>query len=127
MNEGIETIELTEKQLHTLRHMLGINKPADRVPKPYRNYAAVAPGNEEYVELARLGVVELYECSNKDYDYYQCTDQGKLLAMRSHRNIRYTRGKRRYRVFLDIRDAFQDLSFREFLTDPEFAQARAEA
>ena len=127
MSEGTTTIQLTEKQLHTLRHMLGINKPADRVPKPYRNYAAVAPGNEEYVELARLGMVELYQCSNTDYDYYRCTDEGKITAMRSHRNIRHATAKRRYICYLGIRDCFQDLSFREFLMSPEFAQARGEA
>ncbi len=49
-----------DKQLHTMRHMLGINTPYDAEPEPYRNYAAVAPGGDRdrAEELAREVCVE---------------------------------------------------------------------
>ena len=118
-------MNLTENQLHTLRHMLGINTPHDRIPKPNRNYAAVNPGDEEFVELEKIGAVEkIGKPSWAEYDYYQCTDAGKLAAMRSHRTIRYGKSKRRYIKYLDISDCCLDLTFKEFLTNPRFKECR---
>lgn len=123
------TERLTEKQLDTLRHMLGINTPNDRIPKPYRNYAAVNPGDPEFVALAALGAVELYRTPDEvsRYDYYRCTDAGRAAAMRSHRTIRHTKGSRVYSRFLNIADCFPGLTFKQFLTDEYFAQTRREA
>lgn len=120
---------LTEQQLDMLRHMLGINTPEHRVPTPYRNYAAVSPGDRLFVEMEALGVVELYRRASgpTEYDYYRCTEAGRLAAMRSHRTIRLPKSKRVYIKFLGIRDAWCELTFREFLTNPEFAQTRREA
>ena len=116
------------KQLDHLRHMLGINDPYKRVPKPYRNHAAVNPGDPEWLELERLGMVERYQPRGpSDYHYYRCTDMGKLAAMRSHRTIRKTKAQRRYSAFLDISDCMPDTTFKEFLIAPEFADIRANA
>lgn len=120
-------MNLTKDQLHTLRHMLGINTPDDRIPKPYRNYAAVPPGDNEFAELAALGAVICYRRAGgpgSRYDYFQCTDAGRAAAMKSHRTIRNSRSKRMYSKFLDISDCCADLTFREFLTSPEFAETR---
>lgn len=119
-------MELTADQLHTLRHMLGINTPERKIPKPYRNYAAVNPGDIKFLELERLGAVEPYHTFNQ-YVYYRCTEAGKLAAMRSFRDIRYSRSRRRYIAFLDIRDSYQDLTFKEFLTHPYWKDLRDEA
>ena len=121
-------MDLTNNQLYTLRHMLGINTPNDRVPRPYRNYAAVTPEDPEYIELKRLGAVERYVCQGSaEYHWYRCTEAGKLAAMRSHRKIRRTKSQRRYVKFLDVSDCYQDLTFREFLTHPYFKDARESA
>lgn len=122
-------MNLSSDQLHTLRHMLGINDPSQRIPKPYRNGAAVVPGDPEFVELERLGAVERYRAAGGSfqYDYYSCTEAGKAAAMKSHRTIRYGRSKRVYLRFLSVRDCIPDLTFRQFLTDPEFRGIRAEA
>lgn len=121
-------MNLTKAQLHTLRHMLGINTPNDRVPRPYRNHAAVPPGDPEYIELERLGAVERYTCrGSAEYHWYQCTEAGKLAAMRSHRAIRRTKPQRRYVKYLDMSDCYQDLTFKEFLTHPYFKEARESA
>ena len=124
--EGVE-MKLTNNQLHTLRHMLGINTPNDRVPKPYRDYAAVSPGDAEFLELERLGAVERYTVSLGEYTYFRCTEAGKLAAMRSHRAIRKGKPQRRYSVYLDICDSYQDLTFKDFLTNPKFKEARDNA
>jgi hypothetical protein len=110
---------MTDSQLHTLRHMLGINTPDDRVPRPYRNYAAVNPGDPEFLELERLGMVERYgeACAFGEYDWYRCTDAGYQAAIASHRKIRNKKSARVYAKFLDVRDALNGLTFREFLTE----------
>ena len=116
----------TLDQLHALRHMLGINTPADSRPRPYRNYAAVVSGDSRFVAMAADGLVELYRRATMgfDYDYYRCTSAGRAAAMRSHRDIRYSRGRRRYLVFLRIQESVPDITFKEFLTTPDFAEAR---
>ncbi|MFA7483903.1 MAG: hypothetical protein WC314_25640 [Vulcanimicrobiota bacterium] len=119
-------MELNEAQLHTLRHMLGINTPYDKIPRPYRNYAAVEPSDPEFIELAKLGAVEVYRRSEV-YLYYRCTDQGRAAALRSHRKIRRTKAQRVYGKFLDLCDVFPDMTFKDFLTSPYFDRARKEA
>jgi hypothetical protein len=106
--------------------MLGINTPGDRLPRPYRNYAAVTPGDPEFIELERVGAVEIYS-RRGEYDWYRCTDEGKIAAMRSHRGIRYSRPKRRYIRYLNVRESIPSLTFRDFLVDPQFARIRADA
>lgn len=119
---------LTKEQLHTLRHMLGINTPWDRVPKPYRNYAAVNHGDPEFIELERMGLVKNQGRSSiSEYDCYVCTEEGKLSAIRSHREIRYSKPRRRYLAFLGLMDCCPDLTFREFLTSQEFRELRENA
>ena len=120
---------MTADQLHTLRHMLGINKPYDREPKPYRNYAAVNPGDPEYLELERLGAIEKVSGPSEwsEYDYYRCTEAGRAAAIASHRTIRKSRGARVYSCFLSMRDCDPDLTFRDFLTDPYYADVRRAA
>lgn len=122
-------MQLSNAQLQTLRHMLGIDTPDDRIPKPYRNYYAAVPGGPEMMALAALGAVELYAKARRpsEYDYYRCTDAGRAAAIASHRTIRRSKGSRVYSRFLDVRDAFADLTFKQFLTDPQFAQTRRDA
>lgn len=121
-------MKLTSDQLHTLRHMLGINTPSQKIPRPYRNYAAVNPGDTTFKALEATGAVEKYDGPSwSEYDYFRCTDAGKLAAMRSHRTIRWSRSKRRYSAFLDVGESFQELTFKQFLTDPQFKETRANA
>ena len=122
---------MTDDQLHTLRHMLGINTPDDRKPRPYRDYAAVNPGDPEFGELERLGAVERVRRPAPDWAYgyawYQCTEAGKAAAMASHRRIRKGKPQRVYLAYLSCRDCCPDLTFKEFLTDPEFDEERRQA
>ena len=119
-------MNLTEDQLQTLRHMLGIDKPEERAPRPYRDYYCACRGNTELAELARLGAVRRYrQC--EQYDWYTTTDAGRAAAVASHRSIRRPKPKRIYSRYLDIADVHADLTFREFLTSPAYAETRATA
>jgi hypothetical protein len=124
------TDNLTEKQLHWLRHMLGINDRRKKHPEPYRNYAAVNPSDPEFVEMEKLGVVRLHRPSSGDVFVYDCwvvTDSGKKAAFKSFYARRFSKSKRKYHAFLSLRDCFDDLTFKEFLMSPEFADVRANA
>mgnify|MGYP003588762593 CR=1 FL=1 len=119
-------MDLTDEQLRKLRHMLGIDKPEERDPKPYRDYYCANKGNADLLQMARQGAVRLYrQC--EDYDWYTTTEAGKAAAIVSHRKIRLPKSKRMYSKFLDIADVHADLTFREFLTSPAYAEARAAA
>jgi hypothetical protein len=121
--------ELTAKQLDMLRHMLGINDRSKKHPKPYRNYAAVEPGDALLVELERLGMVRRYHEAASPvtpYDWYECTETGIEAARASFYRRRYSKAKRMYSLYLDLSDGC-DLQFRDFLTDPEFAAIRRDA
>jgi hypothetical protein len=122
----MDTDELNKKQLSTLRHMLGINDPTVKIPTPWRNYAAVSPDDKEFKELHSLGLVK-FDGHHGSYDYYSCTELGRLFAVKSHKDIRYKKSRRVYIKYLSVADANPDLTFKEFLTDPEFAKYRHEA
>lgn len=119
----------TPEQLSTLRHMLGINMPFDKIPRPYRDYAAVVPGDPEFQQLAGAGLVERYReaSSTSQYDYFRCTPAGRTAAMQSHRAIRVCKAQRVYRRFLQVSDAVAGLTFRQFLVEPAYADLRREA
>lgn len=111
----------TKEQLRTLRHMLGIDDPRMDRPIPYRDYYCANRGNPDLMELARIGVVRLYD-TRGGYDWYTTTAAGHAAAIASHKSIRYSAAKRRYIRFLDIRECCPDLTFRQFLTDRRFTQ-----
>lgn len=132
LRKAVNLMNLTDKHLDTLRHMLGINDPSVGHPKPCRDYAAVNPGDPHFVELEALGAVERYRAASQNhpgfpYGYYRCTDAGRAAAMASHKTIRWSKSKRVYSKFLDVRDALNDLTFKDFLTRPEFKQSRESA
>lgn len=81
---------LAESHLSTLRHMLGLNDPTRKDPVPYRNYAAVNPGDQQFVELERLGMVRRYRTADDGscYDWYMCTKAGQEAATSSFYQLR---------------------------------------
>ena len=123
-------MNLTEEQLRILRHMLGITDPFKR-PVPYRDYYCANPGDEVLHELARLGAVKMYrrttEAQGGDYEWFTCTPEGRAAAIADHRANRPSKSKRVYSAFLEVSDCFADLTFKQFLTDPEFAETRRRA
>ena len=97
-----------------------------KTPLPSRNYAAVTPGDHEYAELKRLGMVkESRQASFSDYIFYACTENGRRVAMESYKAIQASVPKRRYRTFLMVRESYPGLTFQAFLTDPFFLKVRS--
>ena len=119
-------MHLTDEQLRTLRHMLGIDDPHMPKPKPYRDYFCANPGDKKMLELVDLGMVDKYAVQG-GYEWFQTTDAGRAAAIASHRKIRLPKATRVYSKFLDVRDCFPDLTFHEFITDPQFAETRRAA
>ena len=119
-------MDLSVAQLSTLRHMLGIDLPWSRQPIPYRDYYCACPGDVHLRELQDLGAVRLYRASG-GYEWWCCTDAGRVAAMASHRTIRRSKGARLYARFLDLKDCWPDLDFHRFLTDPSLRRLRQEA
>lgn len=127
-----EATTFSEEQLRILRHMLGIDDARKRIA-PYRNYYCANPGDERLHELARLGAVEMYrrttEAEGGDYEWFTTTDAGRAAAIASQK-ARYfhpKKSKRVYSAFLDVSDCLPDLTFKQFLTDPQFAETRRRA
>ena len=116
----------TPEQLDTLRHMLGINDLYVAEPAPYRDYYAAPIGDLILWQMANAGLVERYAMRGP-YEWYRTTPAGRAAAVESHKRIRAPKGKRLYVKFLSVRDCCPDLTFREFLTDPEFREARKDA
>jgi hypothetical protein len=119
-------MNLTPDQLDTLRHMLGINTPNAPKPEPFRDYYCANPGDEKLAQIEALGAVECYS-KHGGYWWYRCTDAGRAAAMASHKTIRKSKSSRVYSKYLDVSDVFPGLTFRRFITDPEFAQTRRSA
>ncbi|MDO5674812.1 MAG: hypothetical protein Q4G66_07855 [bacterium] len=119
-------MKLSNKQLQTLRHMLGIDRPNESAPKPYRDYYCANRGDAELIELAKIGAVILYRQSDQ-YDWYRTSRAGRVAAIASHREIRRPKAKRLYHQFLLIKDVDGGLTFRDFLTSPVYADVRKRA
>lgn len=117
-------VDLTPEQIHMLQHSLGISKPHD---KPYRNYYSVYSGSDGVQDLEILVQKGFMVNSgrspvNSDMIYYQVTDEGRKVAFAHLPKDTRTRAQKRYERFLDIKDVWSDLTFKEFLTDPYFKE-----
>lgn len=114
----------TEAQLDILRHMLGINDLGGPVT-PWRNYYAAPEGDEaaELLELLAAGLVA-FAGNRFGSAIYVATAEGERLAVESARARRPSRAKRRYLAWLEVTNICHDLTFRAFLTDPQWAEVR---
>lgn len=120
-------MNLNQKQIGMLRHMLGLTDNSKRDPQPYRNYAAVEPGDLCLLQLEKLGMVE--KCCTpaawRGLVCYRCTEVGKREAVKDFYRTRYNKSRRRYLRFLSVSGCVPGLTFREFLTKREWAEIRA--
>ena len=112
----------------TLRHMLGINDPSKPLPVDfYRDYAAVCVGDPHFIELEADGFVTCYRRAdpNTSYDWFTTTPAGKRAALASFKVRQLPKAARRYKAFLRMADVAPDLTFREYLTNPAYAEHRS--
>lgn len=124
-----EQLQLTPSQEQRLLHMLGIRP--DKWPTLYRNgYSTGAADNPDLMALVEMGLVvehqpfaERLGASRR----FSATQEGKAVAIRAWQRIRLSPAQMRYRIWLEIRDLSPEVSFRDFLTNAEWASARLEA
>ncbi len=67
---GTEATAPNDERLRILRHMLGIDRPEEKAPAPYRNRYCANSGDRALQELAELGLVERY-ATDEHYDWYR--------------------------------------------------------
>lgn len=119
---------LTTEQVDILQHMLGLTDPASPNPNEYRDYYCASPGDPQLRELERLGMVRMYS-DHGEYEWFTTTDAGKSVARARYMRDMQTKTKKQrvYLSWLRLSDVCPDLTFREFLTRPEFSERRRNA
>ena len=120
----------TPEQIATLRHMLGLTDDTQRKLVSYRNHYATEKGDEHIAAMVEAGLVESVDFGAElagGLEIYITTAKGRSIADANVRKTRRSKGARLYARFLDISDVRPRLTFREFLTSPEYAQTRREA
>jgi len=77
---------MTPKQLHILRHTLGL----DRAIKPYRNYYVAGDGvQREIDQLVKAGLMmPIARPAFTSDQAFRATSSGRAVAMRSTRELR---------------------------------------
>lgn len=116
-------VDVSEEHLRILRHMLGIDTPWIKNPNEYRDYYCANPGYGPLLELEKMGMVVKYS-EGGGYHWFKTTDMGKEAARESQRRMLLPKPKRRYRKWLSVSDSVPGLTFEEFLTLPEYKEAR---
>lgn len=101
----------TAAQVEILQHSLGIDRDTR---EPWRNYYCDQDGATALDALVALGLMFHGRTLNKEQRYYHVTEAGRAVAVAALPKPR-GRAERRYLRFLSARDAFTDLTFREFL------------
>lgn len=125
MKQVTEENGLKETDLHVLWHTLGVS--AER-QIPYRNHFMAGEGHHDMPSLDRLcaaGFLRKTAPPNftREGDMlFVATIEGRNIAIATLPTI--SKGKRCYRAFRDLCDCIPDLTFREFLVNPEYAPYR---
>jgi hypothetical protein len=112
---------LDEAELGLLLHTLGLTDPF--IDEGYRNNFVAGTGHADMPTITRLverGLmveVEMPHYLARGDRLFMATDIGKASAQASR--PRPTRARRRYRRYLEARDAYPDLTFLEWLKMPD--------
>ncbi len=116
---------LTAYQLSILRHALGLNDPYAPRAYVYRNHYCGDDHDPDLTTLEMLGLMRKETLLPGIVGtIYRCTDEGRKLAIANFKHMQHPRSRRRYKVYLDTKDALGELSFKEFLTQERFADVR---
>ena len=118
--------DITEQELKILQHTTGLTDIYN--DRSYRNHFVAGDGHDDMPTIMSLCKKGLMQESNRPAFLssgdrcFSATFAG-LSAAKSLRR-RPTRGQRRYHNWLEISDCCPDLTFGDFLRDPQFASAR---
>lgn len=122
---------MRNQRLHILRHSLGLDDTGRGTM--YRNHFCASPGHHDWDDLMALCeeglMVDLGARGQMtgDDNLLMVTDKGKAVASKPDPLPPVSRGRRRYRYWRDLSDAWPDISFGRFLTDPIFDEHRRAA
>ena len=112
--------------LGILHHTLGVSNPNKPEDPPYRNHFVLGDGHSDMTVLSVMverGLMARRCSALPGGDWvFHATDDGVRLALQTR--PRASKRRQRYSRFLVYRDALPDLTFKEFLTSPDFAEAR---
>ena len=103
---------VVDRENEILQHSLGI----DRVTRvPWRNYYCAEDGASDLEALVSAGLMERGRTINDERDrIYIVTTEGTKRAVAALPKP-LSRGQLRYRRYLDAKDAYPDMTFRQFL------------
>lgn len=112
-----------------LAHALGIEHQQDRrEPNEYRNHYVCNEGEPEVTQLVEAGLMVL--ASRPTWTggavQYAVTEAGKAQARAFWKSRQHPKKRRVYAAFMRISD-MREVTFREFLTSPEYAECRRNA
>lgn len=126
MTAPVDGQTLTAEALGILHHALGVSDPYQCDQPPYRNHFVAGQGHDDeplLLQLVQQGLMVVRESKLTGGDaLYVVSDRGVDIALKSRPRV--PQKKLLYRRFLSVRDCCPDLTFREFLTSPEFAECR---
>jgi hypothetical protein len=103
---------VTEDQVHTLQHALGLDRERR---EPWRNYYCAEDGAPALEALVAAGLMQRRHTINGGEDRIYSVTAAGIDAAKAALPKAYSRSERRYRRFLDAADAYPGLTFREFL------------
>jgi hypothetical protein len=121
-----------KEHLHILQHSLGLDEYGQG--RQYRNHFVTGPGSKDWDACRALTDAGLMT-ENKGHallpvgdSVFYVTPAGiDFVATNSPKPPKVSRNRRRYAAFMDLTDCCPDLTFKQFLTDPNFADARRRA
>lgn len=122
--------EVSQLELEILLHSLGLNH--EDVREPYRNYFVAGDGHSDMPLLKSLCDKGLMRREDRTPGFLEAsdglflvTDAGRTYALANRPKPKtLSRARRRYSAFLDMKECYPDLTFREFLTEPYFEKDR---
>lgn len=111
-------VQVTDHQLHILRHSLGLDYNGEG--RCYRNYFCTAPDGKDgrdCIALVEAGLMDdlgAQPMCRGDH-YFRVTDQGLALVTARYQPAKLTRSQARYKRYLK---GSGDMSFGEWLKTP---------
>ena len=116
-------MEITKDELGILLHTLGLTDKFQK--ESYRNYFVSPAGRHTQLKIDKLvsyGLMKQVSFCRIDVMVFVVTEDGKKYVA-AHRE-KPTLGQRRYHNYLELIDVFPCLTFKEFLTHPDFIEDR---
>ena len=116
---------LTPEELHVLRHSLGLDMHGRG--RQYRNHYCTGEGSTCWPTIQTLitkGLMVAGHTQSSGNNFFHVTREGKRMAVLGVKPLKIPKARRRYHKWCEVAEVCPDLTFREFLTAPAFAESR---